>query len=227
LPSEAAIASDGTVRPVRTETLQVRTSDGVTLVADVTSPDGPAPGAAVVCHPHPLYGGDRHNPVVATLWEALAQAGLVAVRFDFRGAGESGGSHDGGRAERLDVVAALDVAAAAAGAPSGRCPTVLAGYSFGSVVALEVLDERVAAWLAVAPPLRADGAPPSAAADPRPKRLLVAAHDQFCPPALARVVTGGWTATEVVEIPMADHFLAGAHRTVAAEAVALATRLSH
>jgi len=64
--------------------------------------------AAVVLHPHPLYGGDMDNHVVLALRGTLAGAGATTLRFNFRGAGRSQGEHDGGRGEATDARAAID-----------------------------------------------------------------------------------------------------------------------
>ena len=132
------------------EPVTFTTADGCTLVGDLTIPSGVVHAAAVVCHPHPLYGGDRRNSVVDALFRALPEAGMAAVRFDFRGVGQSTGVHGEGAAEAADVAAAIDLL-------SGRCgtavPMYLTGYSFGAAVALGVLDARVAGWVGVAAPL--------------------------------------------------------------------------
>jgi alpha/beta superfamily hydrolase len=90
-------------RPIR-----ITTADGHVLAGDLAEPTGragPPLGSAVVCHPHPLYGGDRFNVVVDALFHALSAAGFRTLRFDFRAA------HGGGAAETADVVAALDALA--------------------------------------------------------------------------------------------------------------------
>ena len=66
------------------------------------------PGVAVVCHPHPMFGGTMHNKVVHAAAESMVRAGLCVVRFNFRGVGGSGGSHDGGNGEQEDLAAVLD-----------------------------------------------------------------------------------------------------------------------
>jgi alpha/beta superfamily hydrolase len=205
---------------VRTETVALTTIDGLCLEGDLALASHPAAGV-VVAHPHPLYGGDRHNPVVDALFQALATAGLAVLRFDFRGVGRSEGSHDGGNAERLDVAAAVDLLEPI----TGDHPIVLAGYSFGGLVALDVVDPRVAGWFAAAPPLATTTAVPLAARDHRPKHLAVAEHDQFTPPPVAVELTTGWTATTVEVVSMADHFLLGRTGAVADSAVAFARRV--
>ncbi|MBU7573943.1 MAG: alpha/beta fold hydrolase [Hydrogenophaga sp.] len=84
-------------------------------------------GTAVIAHPHPLHGGTLTNKVVQTLARACVQAGWTAVRFNFRGVGQSEGVYDEGRGELDDLMAVIE-----AQAPSG--PLCLAGFSFGSFV---------------------------------------------------------------------------------------------
>jgi alpha/beta superfamily hydrolase len=85
----------------------------------------------------------------------------------------------------------------------------MAGYSFGSIVALDVLHPRIDAWLAVAPPLgmRSDDA--ASSHDTRPKRLLVPEHDQYSDPVATREKSAHWMNTSVQVVHMADHFLGG------------------
>jgi alpha/beta superfamily hydrolase len=110
----------------------------------------PAPAAAIVCHPHPLFGGTFHNKVVHAAAEAIVRAGLPVMRFNFRGAGGSGGRHDGGNGEREDLRVVLDHLAARF---PGR-PLLVSGYSFGAYVGLRVgcADPRVAALIGIAVP---------------------------------------------------------------------------
>lgn len=97
--------------------------------------------AAVVCHPHPLFGGTMHNKVVYQAAKSLDALGLPVLRFNFRGAGLSTGTHDQGRGEREDVKAALNFLAR----EFLDVPLLLAGFSFGCWVGLRVgcVDERV------------------------------------------------------------------------------------
>ena len=111
------------------------------------------PRAAVVCHPHPQYGGTMDNKVVFTVAKALNRRGLHVVRFNFRGVGGSAGVHDEGVGEQDDVRAAMDFAADLVGGGPGCL--LMAGFSFGSWVGINTAaqDERVAGLLAVAPPV--------------------------------------------------------------------------
>jgi len=89
---------------------------------------------AVICHPHPLFGGTMDNKVVTTVGRALRTAGIPTLRFNFRGVGASAGSFDGGIGETADADA---VAAWGAGHWPGRA-LVIAGFSFGGSVALRL-----------------------------------------------------------------------------------------
>ena len=168
--------------------------------------------ACVVCHPHPLYGGDMHNPVVVATTDALRKAAVATLRFDFRGVGASTGSHGGGSAEVDDARAALDALADATGLPR----IAIAGYSFGSIVALRLAasDNRVAAVAAIAPPL---GMMDAAFAREIVAPLLAVAgdRDEYCPRSAFDEFTAapGRSGTLVAG---ADHFLGGREREVAA-----------
>jgi uncharacterized protein len=106
---------------------------------------------AVVCHPHPLFGGTMHNKVVYHTARTLHHLGAAVLRFNFRGAGQSQGEHEQGIGEQYDVRAALDYLAVEY---SGK-PILLAGFSFGSWVGLRVgcEDDRVSRLVALGLPV--------------------------------------------------------------------------
>src|SRR6266446_2818563 len=108
-------------------------------------------GVALVLHPHPLFGGTMHNKVVFRAAAALNDAGLVALRLNFRGVGQSTGEHDEGRGERDDVRAGLDYLAV----NYLDREITLCGFSFGARVGLEVgaADERVARLISIGTPV--------------------------------------------------------------------------
>jgi alpha/beta superfamily hydrolase len=87
-------------------------------------------GIALVCHPHPLFGGTLTNKVAATLARAFVELGYVAIRPNFRGVGRSEGTHDHGEGETEDMLAVV----AYAKDRFGEVPLALAGFSFGSYV---------------------------------------------------------------------------------------------
>ncbi len=173
------------------------TSDGVRLPADLAVPDGARAGA-VLLHPHPRFGGNRLNAVVAALFRSLPAEGIAALRFDFRaGAGGEGGDL---AEERLDALAGLDVLAAHV----PDVPLFVVGYSFGAAVGLGVDHPAVTARVAIAPPLAVMDVAP---ASPLPTLVLVPAFDQFSPPSAVEPIVADWPDTTVEVIDGADHFL--------------------
>src|SRR6202795_58430 len=123
------------------------------LEAILWSPNAPSwpPLAALVCHPHPLFGGTMHNKVIYQTAKSLDALGLPVLRFNFRGAGLSAGTHDRGRGEQGDVRAALDFL----DTEFSNVPLLLAGFSFGSWVGLRVgcEDQRVTHLIGLGIPL--------------------------------------------------------------------------
>ena len=113
------------------------------------------PLAAVVCHPHPLFGGTMHNKVVYQAAKSLDPLGLPVLRFNFRGAGLSTGKHDRGVGEQDDVRAALDFLAK----QFPGVPLLLAGFSFGAWVGLRVgcEDTRVTHLIGLGIPVNSSG----------------------------------------------------------------------
>jgi alpha/beta superfamily hydrolase len=110
-----------------------------------------AAGAALVLHPHPLGGGTMHNKVVFRAAAALNDAGLVTLRINFRGVGQSTGEHDEGRGELEDVRAGLQYLSKT----FPDHPITLCGFSFGARVGLEVgiADDRVANLISIGTPV--------------------------------------------------------------------------
>ncbi len=96
-------------------------------------------GLAVIAHPHPLFGGANNNKVVYTLAHTLRDLGHLALRPNFRGVGQSKGTHDFGRGETDDLLAVLTFARQRWD-PAGTLPVVLAGFSFGAFVQARVAE---------------------------------------------------------------------------------------
>lgn len=134
--------------PGQTRTELIPGAVGVieTLLA---APRGPAAGFAVICHPHPLFGGALSNKVVYTLAGCALKSGWYAARFNFRGVGRSGGLHDEGRGETDDTLTVVEwLRARLPGAP-----LLLAGFSFGAFVSIRAAERaRPALQVSVAPP---------------------------------------------------------------------------
>jgi len=201
---------------------RIVTEDGHTLEAELAAATD-ARVAMVLCHPHPTYGGTMRSIVIGALFAGLPPVGVTCLRFNFRGVEGSEGAYDEGRGERLDVVAAIDAVAETVGA---TVPLVLTGWSFGADVALSVLDPRLTAWLAIAPPLRFLADPDAVGADVRSKSLVLAEHDEFRPPGEVAEVVAAWRATDVAVIGGASHFFVGRTDEVVARARAVAERVA-
>jgi uncharacterized protein len=173
---------------------------------------------AVVCHPHPLYGGEMNNNIVTALIQAFQQAGMATVRFNFRGVGRSGGSHDQGNGEVEDVKAAVTYLLS-------RQPVstvVVAGYSFGSMVGLRagVADDRVHKLIGVALPM-GFGDPSFLLPSAKPKLLVSGDNDNYCPlPALNEFFAKLAEPKTLVTVAGADHFFGGQEDAVAKAAMA-------
>jgi alpha/beta superfamily hydrolase len=162
---------------------------------------------ALVCHPHPLFGGTMHNKVVYAVAKALHQHGATVLRFNFRSAGQSEGEHDRGVGEQGDVRAALDYLAVEFPAK----PILLGGFSFGSWVGLRVgcEDSRVARLIALGLPVNNVDASYLRACE-KPKLLIQGGNDQFG--SRERLETLFAVLPEpkrLVFIEGADHFFAG------------------
>ena len=166
-----------------------------------------ARGGLVVCHPHPLYGGDMDNPVVVRTVEVAEQGGLSTFRFNFRGVGRSSGAHAKGEGEQDDVKAAL--ALLERRLPEGT-PLGLAGYSFGAWVSASVAASGIslAALCLIAPPLSMFDF--AALAGSNSDLLIVAGtRDTYCPIAGLSAFAEHVPAARVETVEGADHFFFG------------------
>ena len=156
-------------------------SGRITLEGELHLPEGngPFPGV-VVCHPHPLYGGNMQSNVVVAICQGLLSHSVAAFRFNFRGVGQSGGVYGGGITEREDVKAALALVRARPEIDAEKVG--LTGYSFGATVALPVAlqDDGVSLLALISPPL-ADSAWEQLKGYPKPKLLMVGSADAFVP----------------------------------------------
>ena len=180
----------------------LRLPDG--MAASASDGEARPAHAAVVCHPHPQFGGTMHNKVVFRLAAALVEHGIPALRFNFRGVGRSTGAYDEGRGEADDVRAALD--ALAARYPG--VPVLVAGFSFGAWVGFPVgcADARVTHLIGAGAPvslLHAD----DLAGCAKPKLIVQGEQDQYGP----RDALETWFARlpepkRLTIVPGADHF---------------------
>jgi len=200
------------------------TADGLTLEAELAVADKEPRAVAVLCHPHPQAGGTMRSIVIGALFEALPPVGVTCLRFNFRGVGESDGVHDEGRGEQLDVIAAIDRVDTAV---DSSLPLLLAGWSFGADLALATVVDRIAAWLAIAPPLRMVPDFSVVANDPRPKLVVLGENDTVIDTRAVDATTRAWTNTSVETVGGASHFFMGRTDPLVALAVAQIDDLTH
>ena len=171
-------------------------SDGLRIEGLLHRGEGPL--AAVVLHPHPQYGGDMHNHVVAVACEGLAQQGATTLRFNFRGVGGSAGGFDRGRGEAEDaknaVASVLELAPGAA--------LVLAGYSFGALVAAGIAGASdLRGLILISPPVSA--APLVSLPDGLLTLIIAGDRDELAP--VASLASPEAPERRVVVVPGVDH----------------------
>ncbi|HKM85657.1 MAG TPA: alpha/beta fold hydrolase [Terriglobales bacterium] len=171
--------------------------------------------AALVCHPHPLYGGTFHNKVVFHAMKALNSFGFPVLRFNFRGTGLSEGEHANGVGEVEDVRAALDWLER-----EFTLPVIFAGFSFGAAVGLRAAyaDPRVSALIALGlPAVAVAGRTEDRVYDfeflracAKPKLFVSGSRDQFGPPGkLEALVNTFAEPKKLIRIEAGDHFFEG------------------
>ena len=166
--------------------------------------------AALVCHPHPLFGGTMHNKVVYHAMKTLSGFGFPVLRFNFRGAGMSEGEHDRGQGEQEDVRAGLDWLDAAF-----HLPIIFCGFSFGAATGLKVVcaDKRVVGLISLGTPVDVEGRAYtySFLKDcTRPKLFVSGSRDQYgSPENLKKVVDLAPEPKEMVIVEGGDHFFEG------------------
>ena len=162
--------------------------------------------AVVVTHPHPLYGGEMHNNVVESVIRAYGEKGYAALRFNFRGVGQSDGGYDDGIGEQEDVRAAVAYLCGL-----GKTSIDLAGYSFGSWINAQCIESlaHVKRMIMVSPPVNF--------LDfsffkycPRLRLVIAGAEDDIAPPLVIRDMIPVWNSEAKFDIIKgADHFYWG------------------
>lgn len=180
------------------------------LEAIVKEPEGSLRGAAVVCHPHPLHGGTLHTKAVYRSAQGLHDAGLVALRFNFRGVGTSTGSHDEGVGEQDDLRAAIEWLER----EYPELPLIVGGFSFGSMVALTVGvdDDRVVGLFGLGLPVEMDARYDYGflAGAGKPVLVVQGENDEFGPSErVASTLEPLGAHITLVQIPGTDHYFAG------------------
>ncbi len=177
-----------------------------TIVEYPDAKDAARAGVAVICHPHPLHEGTMHNKVVTMVGRSLRELGLITVRFNFRGVGESEGDYDEARGETLDLLAVAEWVSKQRPADA----LWLGGFSFGSYVAL--LGARhlpVKQMISVAPPV-GNWDFSAAIAPPCPWLVIQGENDEVVDPeAVFNWIDTMEETPTLVRMPDAGHFFHG------------------
>jgi alpha/beta superfamily hydrolase len=175
--------------------------------------------AAVVAHPHPLFGGTMHNKVVYHAAKAFSSFGLPVLRFNFRGVGLSEGVHDAGSGEIEDVRSAINWMV-----ERYALPVLFAGFSFGSYTGLRACcgDARVRGMVGLGLPVRAAERDYTYEFLPRcgsvPKLFITGDTDEFSARGvLESVLVAAAEPKRVVWVEGADHFFAGTAQSPASK----------
>jgi uncharacterized protein len=173
---------------------------------DLPDAGTPVRGIALVAHPHPLFGGTMDNKVAQTLARTLVQLGYATYRSNFRGVGETGGTHDNGIGEQDDLLELIAYMRAQPG--QGDVPLVLAGFSFGTFVLSHVAKRYVEAGGAIERMVFVGTAASRWDVAPVPESTLVV-HGELddTVPILSVYEWARPQELPVVVIPGAEHFL--------------------
>jgi alpha/beta superfamily hydrolase len=194
------------------------------LEALLEEPDHTEPRlCAVVCHPHPLYGGTLHNKVVYRLARGLRRAGVVVLRFNFRGVGRSQGEHGHLEGEIEDARAALDWVRPR----YPDLPFALAGFSFGSRVITRLGCEVGGARFLLAAGFPTRMGPAAYLSDcASPKIFVQSTHDEFAPQSDFEQIYAGFAEPKHVDwVEAQDHFFGGALDTL--EEIVMQRAIAH
>lgn len=197
--------------------------DGLELegILHLPQEDAPFP-AVVVCHPHPLYGGDMYNNVVTTICHSLAEASIAALRFNFRGVGRSQGEFCEGIGEQEDVKAAIAFLTSVKEAQPDKIG--VAGYSFGTKVALPVALQKEVQAIALVSPFLSVQDWEHLKHYTNPKLFLCGSDDYLIPSQEIQRITRELPEPNYYEvIPGADHFWWGYEGEVAKRVTAFFT----
>lgn len=159
--------------------------------------------AAIICHPHPLYGGNMQNPVVLTATDSYSRKGFSTLRFNFRGVGASSGTYDDGNGEQKDISAIIAWLAG-----KGITQIHLVGYSFGAWVSALVTAESdaVTNLVMISPPVAFIDFPPKLVL-PALSLVITGGKDDIAPPEMVQSHLNNWnTQAQLKIISNGDHF---------------------
>lgn len=167
--------------------------------------------AAIITHPHPLYGGDMYNYVVESVKKTYQDRGYTTLRFNFRGVGASQGNFDDGKGEKIDLLSAATYLK-----KLGTKYIDLAGYSFGAWIAAQVasIDDHFQKVILISPPVSFIDFQ-NISSIPNLILVVVGSNDEYASSVLIRKLLPDWNRTTRLEIiEGADHFFQGQARNL-------------
>ena len=181
------------------------------IIASPQDPGAREVPAVIVCHSHPMLGGNMNDPVVAAVCQTTVREGMVALRFNFRGVGDSQGDFTNGKEEHNDIKSALNVMRHWPAVHGGR--VALVGYSTGATIILDGLRhlKRASSLVLVAPTL---GALRSRRfnRDKRPRLVIAGSNDRVSPSLeIQRILDDCRGPVQFHEVVGADHSMRGYH----------------
>jgi alpha/beta superfamily hydrolase len=201
----------------REKTVTFISSGELRIEGLLSQPEEPGPHpAAVICHPHPQFGGDMQNNVVTGVAKALLMEKIITLRFNFRGVGSSEGNYGDGEGETEDVKGALDFLVSLPFV--NKTGLFIMGYSFGAWVGLKAAHERkdLSGLVGISPPLSMYGFE-FLEGNSSPKLLIFGDRDFVCPVESAKAFSKTLSEPKKMElITGADHFLLGCEDRIGA-----------
>ena len=122
---------------------KISTSEGIELETEIVLPEADTNRVVILCHPHPLYGGNMDNSVIISSSAKFNHSGIATVRFNFQGVGGSSGTYADGKGEVLDTIEVIKHVVSLPQLSDRNISIGLLGYSFGARVALVVASQYI------------------------------------------------------------------------------------
>ena len=189
-------------------------SKGTLLEGIISTPydkSGPYP-AIIACHSHPSFRGHMGEELISAICQAAGNAGFATLRFNFRGTGESGGNHDGGKSERNDIKSALDVIRRWPGIDKSQI--TVAGYSFGASVIMDGASmlRKANKFVLVSPPPKASRES-RLSKDSRPILIIAGENAKLSPPDRLRQIFSDYKTPPLLKVIEGANFSFMGHET--------------
>ena len=185
---------------------KISISDRIELETETVLPEAATDRIVVLCHPHPLYGGNMDNYVISLSSNKLNRAGIATVKFNFRGVGGSSGTFSHGDGELLDTLGIIEHVQSSSIFSGRNIAIGLLGYSFGARVALLAANKYIGSdSLALISPPRIEEGFTYSNLD-IPKLLVAGELDQFDAAKSVRSLEIDLPNPSEIKIYSDDHF---------------------